>query len=163
MVRDAETYNRSLDYSTMAQFRAVVEFPYDTSLMFFWEFYSMNMPTFVPRALWRWGMYGQHTRPDLAGERADSNKSVLGFADGPFFDAWAPHDVDRSLVWSQFTDWAMFPYILYFQSLPELLEMVRDTAMLVDTSKKMEEFNKESIVMSIEVWRRIAGRFLSVR
>ena len=24
-----------------------VGFPYDTSLMFFWEFYSMNMPMFV--------------------------------------------------------------------------------------------------------------------
>ena len=30
-----------------------VGFPYDTSLMFFWEFYSMNMPTFVPSSALR--------------------------------------------------------------------------------------------------------------
>ena len=47
-------------------------FPYDTSLMFFWEFYSMNMPIFVrspaskqpfssaevPFQLWHWGIFG---------------------------------------------------------------------------------------------------------
>ena len=68
-------------------------FPYDTSLMLFWEFYSMQMPIFVrahakgpkdegtleprlkrqqrlraqvPAQLWHWGIFGQHTRRDLA-------------------------------------------------------------------------------------------------
>merc|ERR1711957_1003504 len=61
-----EVYNTSLSYADLAQYRALINFPYDTSLMLFWEFYSMGMPMFVPFQLWHWGIYGQHTRPDLA-------------------------------------------------------------------------------------------------
>eukprot|EP00397_Hematodinium_sp_SG-2012_P067969 GEMP01107928.1.p1 GENE.GEMP01107928.1~~GEMP01107928.1.p1 ORF type:complete len:154 (+),score=25.36 GEMP01107928.1:188-649(+) len=152
----------------MSQFRAVVEFPYDTSLMFFWEFYSMGMPTFVPRALWRWGIYGQHTRPDLAHPRKNDDAGqnhtvILDSGDGPFFDAWSPPDVNRALFWSQYTDWALFPHIQYFQSLSELLEMVRDTKNLLETSQKMTRFNKESLAKSMLVWRRVVGRFTAVR
>lgn len=31
---------------------AKVGFPYDTSLMFFWEFYSMGMPMFAGHPEW---------------------------------------------------------------------------------------------------------------
>ena len=73
---------------SISQWTTEVGFPYDTSLMFFWEFYSMNMPTFaplsevckstvlfsfwsflsshfvlaackVPFQLWHWGVFGR--------------------------------------------------------------------------------------------------------
>lgn len=59
-----EVYNSSVRYAELAERRAVVMFPYHTSLMLFWEFYSMGIPTFVPFQLWRWAS-GQHARPDL--------------------------------------------------------------------------------------------------
>eukprot|EP00392_Amoebophrya_sp_AT5.2_P014436 g14585.t1 len=57
-----------LPYEELAKFRSAVWFPYDTSLMLFWELYSANVPVFVPARrghLLRW-MWGQHTRFDLA-------------------------------------------------------------------------------------------------
>ncbi|CAE7514041.1 RPL37A [Symbiodinium natans] len=125
-----EVYNNTLSYRSLAQFRAVVGFPYDTSLMFFWEFYSMNMPTFVPFQLWHWGVFGQHTRPDLEQPRLfPSEGPVLStlipeedrFPYSPFFDGFGPLDVERSIFWSKYTDWAMFPHVQYFKSVPDLM------------------------------------------
>ena len=69
-----KVYNMSLSYQALSQYRAVVcvsglwmsreadvwttrlaakvGFPYDTSLMFFWEFYSMGMPMFARHPEW---------------------------------------------------------------------------------------------------------------
>merc|ERR1711870_88645 len=82
-----EVYNTSISYLELAQYRAAVSFPYDTSLMFFWEFYSMNMPSFVPFQLWHWGVFGQHTRPDLAEPTLlDEGSSIRQVPYSPFFD-----------------------------------------------------------------------------
>ena len=44
---DHQVYRENLNFRTLSAFRAAVMFPYDTSLMLFWEFYSMQMPIFV--------------------------------------------------------------------------------------------------------------------
>merc|ERR1712032_136907 len=71
-----EVYNNTLTYEELAEHRALVTFPYDTSLMLFWEFYSMNVPMFVPFQLWRWGVFGQHTRRDLALPRLEEDAAT---------------------------------------------------------------------------------------
>ena len=56
-----------MPYEELYQHKAAVMFPYDTSLMMFWEFYSANMPIFLPHKrfwLYSW-IFGQHTRHDL--------------------------------------------------------------------------------------------------
>lgn len=58
---------KRLPYELFHQFRAAAFFPYDTSLMLFWELLSSAVPIFVPHrnsAILRW-MWGQHTRDDL--------------------------------------------------------------------------------------------------
>jgi len=68
-----------LPYEELLRFKAVVFFPYDTSLMLFWEFFSANIPIFVPHrkgALAGW-MWGQHTRFDLLDTHFNSNPDEL--------------------------------------------------------------------------------------
>lgn len=155
-----EVYNSSLSYSSLAQYRAVVSFPYDTSLMFFWEFYSMNMPIFVPFQLWRWGVFGQHTRRDLEQptiERGDSQR----FPHSPFFDGFAPLNVESALYWAKFTDWAMFPHVQYFTGMADLMVAVLQLDLLA-VSAAMKRFNEESIVETVAAWRFIVERWLDV-
>eukprot|EP00931_Biecheleriopsis_adriatica_P123432 TRINITY_DN98479_c0_g1_i1.p1 TRINITY_DN98479_c0_g1~~TRINITY_DN98479_c0_g1_i1.p1 ORF type:complete len:697 (+),score=140.47 TRINITY_DN98479_c0_g1_i1:48-2138(+) len=169
-----EVYNNSLSYTALSQFRAVVGFPYDTSLMFFWEFYSMNMPVFVPFQLWHWGIFGQHTRPDLEEPRifpskADSEGHTLSelrseeerIPYSPFFDGFAPLDVERSIFWSKYTDWAMFPHVQYFESVPDLMAqlVVLD---LQAVSAAMKQFNEECLVKSVATWRYVVERWLDL-
>jgi len=174
-----EVYNTSLSYSGLSQYRAVVGFPYDTSLMFFWEFYSMNMPVFVPFQLWRWGIYGQHTRPDLDDRWQMFDPSVAESKEGwpdrgrllapedervpfsPFFDGFSPLDIERSMFWSKYTDWAMFPHIQYFESIPDLMAQLVNLD-LQAVSSQMKQFNEECLVKSVAAWRFVVERWLDL-
>eukprot|EP00933_Yihiella_yeosuensis_P033557 TRINITY_DN27235_c0_g1_i1.p1 TRINITY_DN27235_c0_g1~~TRINITY_DN27235_c0_g1_i1.p1 ORF type:complete len:687 (+),score=79.33 TRINITY_DN27235_c0_g1_i1:83-2143(+) len=161
-----EVYNFSLSYNSLSQFRAAVSFPYDTSLMFFWEFYSMNMPLFIPFQLWRWGIFGQHTRPDLddriegeMGEELLQGDHIPPFS--PFFDGFSPLDVERSIYWSKFTDWAMFPHLQYFESIGDLMaQLVRLDLQAV--SAEMKRFNEECLVKSVAAWRYVVERWFDL-
>eukprot|EP00913_Durusdinium_trenchii_P017645 g16584.t1 len=147
-----EVYNNSLSYQALSQFRAVVGFPYDTSLMFFWEFYSMNMPMFVPFDLWHWGIFGQHTRPDLEQPRIFPEPGILSkllpeedrLPYSPYFDGFGPLDVERSIFWSKYTDWAMFPHVQYFTSIPHLMTLLLEID-LQAISSAMKHFNEEHL------------------
>ncbi|CAJ1351401.1 unnamed protein product, partial [Effrenium voratum] len=163
-----EVYNNTLSYQSLAEFRAVVGFPYDTSLMFFWEFYSMNMPMFVPFQLWHWGVFGQHTRPDLEQPRIfpESGRVKLLTEEervpySPFFDGFGPLDIERSLYWSKFTDWAMFPHVQYFRSIPDLMSQLLNIN-LQAVSAVMKRFNEESLVRSVAAWRYVVERWHDV-
>ncbi len=48
-----ETYNRTLDFASLAQYRGAVFWPNDMTLVLFYELYSMGMPIFVPLRFWR--------------------------------------------------------------------------------------------------------------
>ncbi|CAE7707530.1 unnamed protein product [Symbiodinium pilosum] len=165
-----EVYNNTLSYRSLSQFRAVVGFPYDTSLMFFWEFFSMNMPTFVPFQLWHWGVFGQHTRPDLEQPRIFPDEGLVRSSlvpeedrlpYSPFFDGFGPLDVERSVFWSKFTDWAMFPHVQYFQSVPDLMVQLTTTD-LQAVSSSMKNFNEECLMKSIRAWQYVVERWLSL-
>lgn len=164
-----EVYNMSLSYQALSQYRAVVGFPYDTSLMFFWEFYSMGMPMFVPFDLWHRGIFGQHTRPDLEQPRIfpeGKNQSKLLTEEerlpySPFFDGFGPLDVERAIFWSKYTDWAMFPHLQYFKSVPDLMAQLLDID-LQAVSAAMKLFNEECMVKSVATWRFVVERWFDV-
>eukprot|EP00439_Symbiodinium_sp_Y106_P036533 s2264_g4.t1 len=165
-----EVYVDTLSYQSLSHYRAVVGFPYDTSLMFFWEFYSMNMPSFVPFQLWHWGIFGQHTRPDL-GElqllpgRGPVLSTLTPEEDrmpNPFFDGFGALDLQRAIFWSKYTDWAMFPHVQYFKSLPDLMSQLVEVD-LQAVSAAMKNFNEECLVKSTATWRYVVERFLDLQ
>eukprot|EP00434_Breviolum_minutum_P029710 symbB.v1.2.026265.t1/scaffold2611.1/size89775/9 len=146
-----EVYNNSLSYQALSQYRAV-GFPYDTSLMFFWEFYSMNMPMFVPFDLWIF------PKPGTAFSKLLSEEERLPFS--PFFSGFAPLDLERSIFWSKYTDWAMFPHVQYFKSVPDLMSQLL-TIDLEAVSSAMKLFNEECMVKSVAAWRFVVERWCS--
>lgn len=156
-----EVYNESLSYAGLGSYRALVCFPYDTSLMLFWEFYSMGMPIFVPRQLWRWGVFGQHTRRDLEWPVLEKDSGFDRPPFSPFFDGFMPLEVERAVFWSKYTDWAMFPHVQYFATIAELMVKVAtlDVAVL---SAQMKAFNEEAIAHSVAVWQFVVERWLDL-
>ena len=56
-------------FSTFAQFRAVVLWPYDMDLITFYEFYSMNMPIFMPSSLQKYLFQQDHGAYDYRWDR----------------------------------------------------------------------------------------------
>jgi len=156
-----EVYNTSLSYVELGKYRALVSFPYDTSLMLFWEFYSMNVPTYVPFQLWRWGIFGQHTRRDLATPVLEDDTGIERPPYSPFFDGFSPLEIERAVYWSKFTDWAMFPHVQYFSTIAELMVKVMSDD-LPEISAAMKRFNEECIVKSVAAWRYVVERWLDL-
>merc|ERR1712217_921032 len=125
-----------------------------------WEFYSMGMPLFVPFQLWHWGIFGQHTRPDLEEptiEAGNYSRPVYS----PFFSGFMPLELERSVFWSKYTDWAMFPHLQYFASVPELMVKLIQID-LHAVSAAMKRFNEESLVQTVATWRYIVERWLDL-
>ena len=119
----------------------------------------MNMPMWVPFQLWRWGIFGQHTRADLEQPILEHESPEEWTPTSPCFSGFAPLEVHRALYWSKFTDWAMFPHIQYFSTLAELMVTLVN-ADLQEISSAMKRFNEESILQSVSTWRYVVERWV---
>lgn len=115
-------------------------------------------------------MFGQHTRPDLEQPRifpgeGHALSSLIPEEDrlpySPFFDGFGPLDVERSIFWSKYTDWAMFPHVQYFQSVPDLMIQLI-TLDLQAVSSAMKNFNEECLMKSVAAWRYVVERWLDL-
>ena len=153
-----------MPYKTLASHRAVVCMPYDTSIFLFNEFYSTNMPVFVPRDLWRW-LIGPVTSPTMeyrhwTGDQVQGAKSLGPVPDSsPFYASiHSPMGVEQALEWSMYSDWAMLPHVLYFEGVPDLLLKLMDASALHQTSIRMKIFNDEELVLAVKNWRNVAHR-----
>jgi len=173
-----------MPYRELAQHRAAICMPYDTTIFLFNELYSTNMPIFVPRDLWRW-LIGPHTSPAMnfrldefpeeqatadASGATSSASSIFGAPRSgplavpehtPFYaEGYRPMIVEQAVQWSTYTDWALLPHVRYFHGVPELFRQLLDSEGLAATAMSMKDFNDEEIVTAVANWRRVACRLL---
>lgn len=154
-----------MPYNKLASHRAVVCMPYDTSIFLFNEFYSANMPVFVPRDLWRW-LIGPVTAPMMEYRHwtADQAQVPEGLGvprSSPFYaSVHQPMGVEQALEWSAYSDWAMMPHVLYFEGIPELFLKLMDAKSLNQASVSMKVFNDEELVIAVENWRKVVQRLI---
>ncbi|CAE7371101.1 unnamed protein product [Symbiodinium natans] len=153
-----------MPYNKLASHRAVVCMPYDTSIFLFNEFYSANMPVFVPGDLWRW-LIGPVTSPMMEYRHWTAEEATEGVGpvptSSPFYaSVHQPMGVEQALEWSMYSDWAMLPHVLYFEGIPDLFLKLMDTTSLHQTSIRMKVFNDEELILAVENWKKLVRRLI---
>jgi hypothetical protein len=148
-------------FSTFAQFRAVVLYPYDMDLMSFYEFYSIAMPIFMPTELSKYIFHQQHT--NYAGQAYCADKNRVNWGRGCVGNPlWkdknhTPFD-ERNIMATrqilQHTDYVNYPYVQGFASLPDLLKKLMSVD-YQDISTKMRAFNEDSYAKTSEYFQKV--------
>lgn len=145
-------------FSTFAQFRAVVLWPYDMDLITFYEFYGMNMPLFMPRHLPKYLFHQDHMdyHGKWEGQLKEPGKSQFWPEDSnqsPFNET----SLDAVLLTAGFSDYFRFPHVQHFYSIPELLDLLQSTNYF-ELVQAMARFNQDSLVASANAWRGLLRR-----
>jgi len=153
-----------MPYDVLAEHRAAVLFPYDAIIFLFHELYSMRVPVFVPRELWRW-LFGPLTHPSME-ERLEDDANASRTDRPPYTPfGMVPRrsiDVEQAAYWAAFSDWALLPHVQYFSSAPELMMRALDFAALRKASAQMKTFNEEQLVLVANGWKHLAHRLAYV-
>jgi len=136
-------------YADVASFRAVLMFPYDLTVISFYELYHMHIPTFLPG-------------PELATQYVWRGADVLWFncsshvaAGHVPWHAVPPGSMwDSPMVltqWLRFADWYRWPAVQTFESFQELVHGLL-TVDLRSVSEEMRLFDEESLVRVANFW-----------
>ncbi|OLQ11086.1 hypothetical protein AK812_SmicGene5189 [Symbiodinium microadriaticum] len=144
-------------FSTFAQFRAVVLWPYDMDLITFYEFYSMNMPIFMPSSLQKYLFQQDHGAYDYRWDRRKvkpGQRQLWPDTDATPFQERSLEAVHQILG---FTDYFRFPHVLYFESIPDLLKRLPETKFF-DVTQAMAAFNQDALMQTSATWRTLMGR-----
>eukprot|EP00741_Cyanophora_paradoxa_P005853 tig00000113_g5671.t1 len=142
-------------YQDLASHRLMVQIPYQTSVMSWFEYYRLNVPLFFPsyKLLLEW-----QRKYDLTWERVYGHPEVLVKP----YTAFSPNSdqCDDVAYWLQFSDWLVWPHVQLFDSWEHLLDLI-DTVDLFAVSRKMAEFNEcvgpEILARWHEVFSRATG------
>ena len=145
-------------FSTFAQFRAVLLWPYDMDLITFYEFYGMNMPIFMPAHLSKYIFHQGHGAYNY---RWDDRKE---YEDGTPFE-WRNEEVspfDESSPAAAhlivgYSDYFRYPGVKYFESIPDLLERLPTTDFF-EVVQVMARFNHDSLAQTMRSWRVLVKR-----
>ncbi|CAD7924387.1 unnamed protein product [Amoebophrya sp. A25] len=153
-----------LSFQEMGTFTAMILVPWEAALMAFYEFYSMNMPLFVPSRdmLYRTVYHAEgnlgttkniyHVRsPRLAGADAESIHPYPPFA----FEK-----LDARIYWLEFSDFVRWPGIRQFFHLQELVKLLlQEDAPAMAAEMKL--YNDKTFASSVAFYRRAFGRFFA--
>ena len=133
----------------LAQHRAIVLIPYQTSFMSFFEFYRMNIPLFVPskKLLVDWQL-----KYNNMFERVYGNPKRLIKVD----NVPNPNTNQKETLeyWLDFCDFYQFPHITRFDSWQDLIQKI-ETTNLKEKSKGMKEYNIQQRSELVTTWTRI--------
>merc|ERR1719265_1639083 len=118
-------------YAEMAQFHSCVFWPWDVMMLLFDELYTMTMPLLVPAHQWMHSIMLhtlKHSEMNWWHLRADTVGGALPSASPEVyplpFEPWIDKDSGRlpeAAWWYELTDFAQFPHLTRFSSLPDML------------------------------------------
>lgn len=161
-----------LSYRQMgSEFIATVMYPYDVSLMIFYELYHAGMPLFVPGAAYlRFfvfrGLHAYRNHHEVApkgvfveGQSAD-HAAEVPLSDYPIAPFLASLDTKQwfrgAVFWSKFTDFAQFPHLQRFNTVEELIRGL-DVLDPYAVSAKMRQFSAKVFARSVSQWAGAVG------
>lgn len=136
-------------FRTFSTFYAVALWPYDMDLITFYEFYSMQMPLFMPSNLEKYIFQQGHMDYD-GRHRPDHTPTLWPLTISPFNET----NVDAIPHIVSFTDYWRFPSVQYFDSIPDLLEQLL-TFDAHQVTSSMREFNAKLTVESVQAWQNL--------
>lgn len=161
-----------LSYAELSQFHACVFWPWDVMMLLFTELYTLTMPLLVPERQWmRTIMLHslQHTEVNWWHVRTESVEGALPVASSKSFPL--PHlpwigstdpGVEAAAYWYELTDFAQFPHVTYFESLPDLLIRIK-TMDVAAVRRGMRAFNRVTLQTSLAFYGRAAARLFETQ
>ncbi len=159
-----EMYPRHYEYAQLASHPAIVHFPYQTSVMSFFEHYRMAIPIFVPSLEFLVELHLQHgvvSERTWARVRTGKPPMRSPIEKHPSYRvALDPNDdVSRDALkyWFRFADYYTMPHVILFHSFDDLITKL-NTMDLNAVSKKMMRRNQHDLDKSIKQWASILAR-----
>lgn len=149
------------EYTALAAHPAVLHFPYQVSVMSFYEMYRMGIPQIAPSLtlLSRWHMeslFVSERTWDTVLYNSPASSSVLqrhADADEPF-DPNDETNAEAVKWWLQWADFYTFPHVILFDSWVHLAELL-STVDLVKVSNDMRAFNEKQEAEIADSWANI--------
>jgi hypothetical protein len=163
-----ELYGR-YEYQDLANHPAMIHFPYQVSVMSFFEQYRMNLPLFVPSLKFMIQLHLDHA---LISERTWArihNRGGITKSDiDGHPDAWTKHDPNNEKsaealeYWLAKADYYTKPYIQYFDSWDDLIEKLLTTD-FQKVSALMEQHNAHFHSELLSQWQFLLERMFKDR
>eukprot|EP00927_Polykrikos_kofoidii_P041959 TRINITY_DN3583_c0_g1_i3.p1 TRINITY_DN3583_c0_g1~~TRINITY_DN3583_c0_g1_i3.p1 ORF type:complete len:682 (-),score=84.77 TRINITY_DN3583_c0_g1_i3:266-2311(-) len=165
-VRGVDTTQMSLSYSDLSNFHACIFWPWDIMMLMFNELYTMTMPMLLPERRWmhhlmvhalrHTTMNWYHLRPQLNGRLPDVTDVEFPLP-LPWFSEGA--GLMQAAFWYELSDFAQFPHLTYFTSLPDMLD--RTAALdVASVQMGMRIFNELTLQSSLTFYRRAVAELL---
>ncbi|CAL1164163.1 unnamed protein product [Cladocopium goreaui] len=162
LVKDSQDF---VTFGEMRHFRAAVLFPWDPTLMAFYELYRLNTVLLLPRSGWIFKV--QHftgwiwSQPLGALEFAHVAQQRHTTGNAPPHPWWRPEDSDPDAVlyWYAFSDCQRLPHLQRFGSFAELFQLLLDTATLRRARRGMQQHNRRALRLGLR-WYRDAALWL---
>ena len=153
------------EYSDVAAHLGVVYVPYQTSIMMFFEQYTMGIPLFAPTLDFLVHLhmvyYVVYDKTMInwvrqSGSIISSHQSINGSST---FDPNNDADIDSVRHWLSLSDYYHFPNVTLFNSIEDLVEILESMTMarLKLISENMMKYNRERLKSILRYWRRRLG------
>lgn len=148
-------------YFDLASHPAIVYFPYQVSVMSFFEQYRMNIPIFAPSLKFltelhmNYRILSERTWNSVFGKPTEKS-SVLKHPDFSL-SKYDPNDEMSSEAvnwWIQWADWYQFPYITLFDSFDDLIQKIENVD-FHKISSQMKEYNLKMLDETTKTWFEI--------
>lgn len=149
----SDNVNRSKSYQVWSQWDGLIFLPYETAQMFFYEFYAMGLPIFLPSVsmLPSYIYRGMVTIPDFDISIASPARDALP---NPFngHGHWP-----TAMFWTRATHYAQLPGLHYFESFSDLFatlaKFIEDPGIGMEMSAIMRKRGQEDLITASKFWR----------
>lgn len=160
---------QAFTYAQFAEFYACVFWPWDVMMLLFNELYTMTVPLLVPESRWMYTLihHSLTLTPynwwHIRGNIVRGGLPSVSMHDYPLpYKPWITTNgtLSEAAYWYELTDFAQFPHITYFSSLPDMMSKLQ--ALDVSNIRAgMKQFNKETLTESLAFYRRSAVKLLA--
>ena len=155
------------NYSNLAHHPAIIHLPYQVSTMSLFEQYTMNIPLVFPslKLLTKWhlkyGIVSERTWDrSLTGQGKNHSLIASYYSNSSIPDPNNEFDYSSIYYWLKYADFYQWPYIIYFDSVDDLVSKLLHTN-FTSISQQMSEYNLRKRQQVLAQWRIILDRIRS--
>lgn len=154
-----EALNRH-EYTEVAAHLGIIFVPYQTSVMMFFEQYTMGIPLFAPTLDFLVQLHMIHYIVyDKTLINSFRQKGSLIPPHPSMKDTYDPNndeDIDSVRHWLSLSDYYIFPNVTHFKSIENLVEILQSMSMarLKVISQDMMKYNRQRLKLLLHYWRK---------